>query len=163
MKKFFKIAVIVLAMACSYSQTTDAKVRKTNKVKTQTSVKSKGSWKITSAGDLEKRIAGSVWTCRSPKDDTWYRLEFRKDHMLLKYTPNPPIVKAWAGGGKEQDKWRYEIVDNTDCVKVIFYKMNPNDNFSYGSLNFYRNGTVYFDWLRGRHGGTATYGEYNWK
>lgn len=164
MKQLFKIAVIALAMVCSFSQTTDAKVKKTKSTKTQTTAKqSKGSWQVTSASDLKKHIAGTVWTCCSPNDDMMYRLEFRSDHMLLKYTSNPPIKKEWSGGGKEADKWRYEIVDGSDCVQVMFYKMNQNDSFCFGSLNFYRNGKVYFNWLRGRHGGPATYGEYNWK
>lgn len=160
MKQIFRITLIALALMCCFPQASDAKVKKTKSTKTQTTTqKSRGSWKVTSASDLKKRIAGSVWTCCPSNDDMWYRLEFRNDHMLLKYTV-PSIKKDWSGGGKEADKWRYEIVDGTECVKVMFYKMNQNDNFCYGSLKFYSNGKVYFDWLRGRHGGIATYGEH---
>lgn len=163
MKQILKVMIIALAILCSFSQVSEAKVKKTNKAKTQATSKSKGSWRVTSASDLEKRIVGTVWTCLAPTDDTWYRLEFHSDHMLLRYNSNPPIKKGWIGGGKENDKWRYEIVDNTNCVSVVFYKMDPTNDVGYGKLNFYRDGKVYFDWLRGRHGGTATCGDYNWK
>ena len=104
MKQILKVMIIALAILCSFSQVSEAKVKKTNKAKTQATSKSKGSWRVTSASDLEKRIVGTVWTCLAPTDDTWYRLEFHSDHMLLRYNSNPPIKKGWIGGGKENDK-----------------------------------------------------------
>ena len=123
----------------------------------------KSSWDISSIEELQNKIDGTIWTCR-PTGEMWYRLVFSSSSMTLYYAE--PQHGRWFGG-TEKDKWNYYVKKSytsdtgEKCYSVQFTK--PDDDFSYGALFFLKGGDVEFSWLRGKYGGKAICGDFNWE
>lgn len=119
-------------------------------------------WTISSVEELQKKIVGTIWTCR-PMGRTWYRLVFTEKNMILYYAQ--PSDGMWMGG--EQGKWFWNATQSYDsdtgekCYTIQFKKQDSD--FSYGALLFFKDGEIQFNWLRGREGGDAECKDFNWE
>lgn len=119
-------------------------------------------WDITSVEELERKIVGTVWTCR-PTGRMWYRLVFSESDMTLYYAQ--PSQGKW--NAKQSDKWRWNATQSytsdtgEKCYTIQFKK--PDDELSYGALLFFKDGEIQFNWLRGREGGKAECKDFNWE
>lgn len=140
------------------------KTVKTSTSKTNTDRTSKSYWKINSVSELKKKIAGTIWTCR-PSGNVWYRLVFKGNRMTLYFAE--PSSGKWMGGGDDQ-VWSYSIeptynsYDGEKNISVQFRKPD-NPNLSFGAMFFNKDGTVDFQWLRGKYGGLAECKDYKWE
>lgn len=123
---------------------------------------SKSNWDISSIEELQRKIEGTVWTCR-PTGKMWYRLVFSSSMMTLYYAE--PQHGRWLGGA-EDDKWRYKVIKSytsdtgEKCFSIQFKK--PDGDMSFGALFFLKGGDVEFSWLR-EYGGRAECKDFNWE
>lgn len=134
MKQFFKVVVIALAMLCSFSQMSEAKVKKTNKPKTQKTTSTKASWNVTSASELKKRLIGTIWTCR-PSDGLWHRVEFKNDKAFCSILN--PYDKCWFGTEANPYEVTNEIsISGEKYIRVQFIDPDTNRPFNFFNMNF---------------------------
>lgn len=125
---------------------------------------SSSQWKITSVEQLKGKLEGTIWTCR-PTGRMWYRLVFSSGKMRLYYAQ--PSSGKWLGGD-DGHVYVYQIKEgNTNdtgekYIGVAFGK-SMEDILAWGTLAFYSDGEIYFDWLRGREGGKAECRDFNWE
>ena len=119
-------------------------------------------WNISSVEELQKKIVGTVWTCR-PTGRTWYRLVFTENDMKLYFAQ--PSQGKW--NEAQSNKWRWNATQSytsdtgEKCYTIQFKK--PDDELSYGALLFFKDGEIQFNWLRGREGGKAECKDFNWE
>ena len=131
---------------------------------TVSSTSSSSQWRITSVEQLKGKLDGTIWTCR-PTGRMWYRLVFSSGKMRLYYAQ--PSTGRWLGGDDDhiyvyQIKEGYTNDTGEKYIGVAFGK-NMDDIFAMGTLAFYSDGVVQFDWLRGREGGKAECRDFKWE
>lgn len=130
--------------------------------KSNTNQKANSSeWNISSVEELQKKIVGTVWTCR-PTGRTWYRLVFSENDMTLYYARpsqgkwNEELSSKWRWNAKQS----YTSDTGEKCYTIQFKK--PDGEYAYGALVFFKDGEIHFSWC-GREGGKAECKDYSWE